>query len=87
MPKILDAPWPFQSIKLAAKRLGVDREVIEGLAKSKRIESFERPGVTGIPITFVRRSDIDELVARVIASDADRRGGRTRPETPRRLSV
>ena len=58
-------PWPYLTIKAAARMLSVDRELIEGLAGGKTIRSFSMTGKTGLPRRVVNREDVKALRGRV----------------------
>lgn len=60
----------YVTVRTAAKRLGVDREVVEGLVCAKKLRGYRTQGATGQEICVV---DLDDL-RRVQTLTADSRG-------------
>ena len=54
-------PWPTLRVKLAAQKLGVSGELIEGLLRSGKIRGVRTTGKSGRPVWLACRADIDAL--------------------------
>ncbi|MDG4784340.1 hypothetical protein O7626_00435 [Micromonospora sp. WMMD1102] len=58
-------PQGYISAKAAAKRLGVGRELIEGLVAGKQIEGIEVEGKSGAKTIMVKSEALRDLEAKV----------------------
>ena len=58
-----EPPWRWMLAKQAAKRLGVDVDLVNGLAGSGKLRGARSAGKSGAPVYYVSAEDVDALFA------------------------